>query len=52
MKKVTITSDTPKNPLEQMGFYAGTCWGADTSDKEKNIRRATKEKRRSNKETE
>ena len=39
MKKVTITPDTPKNPLEQMGFYAGTCWGADTSDKEKNIRR-------------
>ena len=39
MKKVTIMPDTPKNPLEQMGLYAGVCWGADTSDKEKNIRR-------------
>lgn len=39
MKKVTIMPDTSKNPLEQMGLYAGVCWGADTSDKEKNIRR-------------
>ena len=27
MKKVTIMPDTPKNPLEQMGLYAGVCWG-------------------------
>lgn len=37
--KITITK-IDKNPLDWIGKVAGTCWGADTSDTEKNIKRA------------
>lgn len=37
--KITIGNETSKNPLEIMGKYAGDCWGADTNDKNKNIKR-------------
>ncbi|MCF0126543.1 MAG: FAD-dependent thymidylate synthase [Clostridia bacterium] len=40
MGTVTILKWTPKDPLCQMGYNAGYCWGADVSDDEKNIKRA------------
>lgn len=39
MGKVTITEDTTKYPITMIGRYAGICWGANTSDKEKNYLR-------------
>ena len=38
--KVTILEWTTKNPLQQIGYNAGVCWGANVDDKEKNIKRA------------
>lgn len=40
MGKVTILEWTTKNPLQQIGYNAGVCWGANVDDKEKNIKRA------------
>lgn len=37
--KITIGSETTKNPIELMGKYAGDCWGADVTDPEKNYKR-------------
>lgn len=39
MAKVTIISETPKNPITLVGERAGVCWGADISDREKNYKR-------------
>jgi len=39
MGKVIIQEDTCKNPITMIGKYAGECWGADTSDAEKNYKR-------------
>lgn len=39
MGKIIITEDTTKNPITMIGRYAGECWGADTSDFEKNYKR-------------
>ena len=39
MGKVTILPETTKNPITLIGERAGVCWGADTSDTEKNYRR-------------
>lgn len=39
MGKVIITDDTTKYPITMIGRYAGECWGADTSDDEKNYKR-------------
>jgi thymidylate synthase (FAD) len=39
MGKVIIQVDTTRHPLQLMGKEAGVCWGADTSDKNKNYKR-------------
>lgn len=39
MGKVIITEDTTKYPITMIGRYAGECWGADTSDSNKNYKR-------------
>ena len=39
MGKVTILQETTKNPITLIGERAGVCWGADTSDAEKNYKR-------------
>ncbi len=39
MGKVIIQDKTTKDPITLMGFEAGTCWGADTSDPLKNYNR-------------
>ena len=39
MGTVTITSDTTKKPITMIGYYAGVCWNADTSNEEKNYKR-------------
>ena len=39
MGKVIIQSDTTKNPIQLIGKEAGICWGAKTTDKEKNYKR-------------
>lgn len=39
MGKVTILPETTKSPITLIGQRAGVCWGADTSDPEKNYRR-------------
>lgn len=39
MGNVYIQEDTTKSPIEMIGRYAGTCYGANTSDKEKNYKR-------------
>lgn len=39
MGKIIITEDTTKEPITMIGRYAGECWGADTSDPEKNYKR-------------
>lgn len=36
---VKILPETTKNPISKMGEYAGICWGADTSDPDKNYKR-------------
>ena len=37
---IEIKDYTTKNPLSQIGEFAGICWGAPTEDVEKNIKRA------------
>lgn len=37
MGTVIITDDTTKTPITMIGFYAGVCWGSDTSSQEKII---------------
>lgn len=39
MGTVTIHSQTTKNPISLIGECAGVCWGADTSDSDKNYKR-------------
>ena len=39
MGTVTIQRFTYKNPISMIGEEAGVCWGADTSDPEKNYKR-------------
>lgn len=39
-QRVYIQSETTTNPLYLMGYEAGTCWNADTTSPEKNIKRA------------
>ena len=39
MGTVTILAETTKNPITLIGERAGICWGADTSDPEKNYKR-------------
>ena len=39
MGKITILPETTKDPISLMGRRAGVCWGADTSDTEKNYKR-------------
>ena len=39
MGKIIIQEHTTKNPLQLMGEEAGCCWGADTTDNEKNYKR-------------
>lgn len=39
MGKVTILPETTKEPITLIGERAGVCWGADTSDPEKNYKR-------------
>ena len=39
MGTIIITNDTTKTPITMIGFYAGVCQGADTSNQEKNYKR-------------
>lgn len=39
MGTVTILLDTTKNPITKIGEMAGVCWGADTTNVEKNYKR-------------
>ena len=39
MGQVTIQEFTTKNPITMIGYEAGVCWGADTSNAEKNYKR-------------
>ena len=39
MGKVTILPYTTVKPITMIGEMAGVCWGADTSDAEKNYKR-------------
>lgn len=39
MGKITIQSATTKNPITLIGMEAGLCWGADTTDDNKNYKR-------------
>ena len=39
MGNVTILPETTKNPITLIGARAGVCWGADTSNAEKNYKR-------------
>ena len=39
MGTITILDETTKNPITLMGKRAGVCWGADTSNEEKNYKR-------------
>lgn len=39
MGTITILQETTKNPITLIGEMAGVCWGADTTDKEKNYKR-------------
>ena len=41
MGKVTILPYTTMKPITMIGEMAGVCWGADTSDAEKNYKRGT-----------
>lgn len=40
MGKIRLLDGTTEYPLEHIGKCAGICWGADTSDENKNIERA------------
>lgn len=37
---ITISEYTTKTPLKMIGEFAGFCWGANTKDNEKNVKRA------------
>lgn len=39
MGTIAILPETTKNPISLIGERAGVCWGADTTDKEKNYKR-------------
>ena len=39
MGTITILPETTKQPITMIGQMAGVCWGADTSDPEKNYKR-------------
>ena len=39
MGKITVLSETTKYPITLIGERAGICWGADTSDTQKNYKR-------------
>ena len=39
MGKIKISRGTTKNPITDMGYYAGFCWSADTENEEKNFKR-------------
>lgn len=39
MGKIEIQRYTTKDPITMIGYEAGVCWGADTSDDEKNYKR-------------
>lgn len=39
MGQIIIHEETTKNPITLIGKMAGTCWGADTTDDEKNYKR-------------
>lgn len=39
MGTITINPETTKHPITLIGQMAGVCWGADTSDDEKNYKR-------------
>ena len=39
MGTVTLLDGTTRNPITKIGMLAGVCWGADTSDAEKNYKR-------------
>lgn len=39
MGKVSIQAFTTTQPIFMIGFEAGVCWGSDTSDSQKNIKR-------------
>lgn len=39
MGEITILPETTKYPISMIGQMAGTCWGANTDDKEKNYKR-------------
>ena len=39
MGKILVQSYTTKNPISMIGEEAGICWGADTSDVNKNYKR-------------
>jgi thymidylate synthase (FAD) len=40
MRKITILPQTTKDPLQLIGITSAVCYNSDTSDKEKNIKRA------------
>lgn len=40
MGQIKILEYTTKTPIQMIGACAGVCWGANTEDKEKNIKRA------------
>lgn len=39
MGTITLLDGTMRNPITKIGMFAGVCWGADTSDAEKNYKR-------------
>lgn len=39
MRSITVQNYTTKEPISMIGAEAGVCWGADTSDPEKNYKR-------------
>lgn len=39
MNKITVQDFTTKNPIQMIGLEAGVCWGADTTNTEKNYKR-------------
>ena len=39
MGKILVQNYTTKNPISMIGEEAGICWGADTSDINKNYKR-------------
>lgn len=39
MGTITLLDGTTRNPITKIGMFAGVCWGADTSDVQKNYKR-------------